>query len=317
MPDNNSKQGSVHTLTQLQQQDEYLDAWIEAFLFDRKAQNMAPGTLQYYRVKLKTFTQYCDGRAITRMNEITAQELRRFLVWLEETGHNPGGRHAVYRAIKTFLRWYEVEAEPENWRNPIARVQPPRVGTEPLAPIPLGDIERLLKTCDKSFLGQRDRAILLTLLDTGVRAQELLDINLADVNLINGTILIRQGKGRKPRFVYIGSVTRRAIRSYLKLRKDDLPALFVTDDGAKRLAYYGLRSVIVRRARLAGISPPGLHAFRRQFAITMLRAGVDLVTLSRLMGHSSLTVLQRYLKQLDEDLQIAHKHAGPVDNAKL
>jgi len=83
------------------------------------------------------------------------------------------------------------------------------------------------------------------------------------------------------------------------------------------LEYAGLRAALAERARLAGIEAPKLYSFRRAFAITILPNGTDLVTLSRLMGHTNLKVLQRYLKQLPEDLQEAHRRAGPVDNAGL
>ena len=295
----------------------YLDFWIESFLYDRKSQNMSPGTISYYQVKLRTLMQYCKTRAIDQVHQLTADELRRFMTWLEEQGHNPGGRHALYRAVKTFLRWYELEAEPENWKNPIRKIKAPRVATEPLDPIPQENVKAMMQTCNRSFLDYRDKAILLGLLDTGARASEFLDLDLADVNQVSGEVLIRQGKGRKPRTVYFGAKTRRAIRAYLKCRHDDLPALWVTDKGDKRLEYFGLRTVIHKRAKLAKVKPYGAHAFRRQFAISMLRAGVDLATLARLMGHSSVHVLLRYLKQIPDDMQAAHLKAGPVDHSNL
>lgn len=278
---------------------------------------MTAGTILYYQVKMRTFLHYCDGQQLTQMDQLTPNDLRRFMAYLEETGHNAGGRHSIYAAVKAFLRWYELEAEPDNWKNPIRKVKPPKVPIEPLDAISLVEIGALEATCDRSFLGCRDRAILLALLDTGARAQEFLDVDLADLDLITGAVLIRKGKGRKPRTVYIGSKTKRAVRSYLKFRRDDLPALWVTDNADKRLAYWGLRSMIVRRCRIAKIRVQGLHSFRRQFAISMLRAGIDLATIARLMGHSSLAVLLRYLKQLPGDLQDAHRKAGPVDHADL
>jgi site-specific recombinase XerD len=294
-----------------------LDFWIESFLFDRKSQNMTAGTLFYYQVKMRKFSSYCDIRQIIQMSQITSDELRRFMAWLEENGHNAGGRHAFYAAIKAFMLWYELEAEPEHWKNPIRKVKPPIVPTEPLDPVPLENVKAMEGTCDKSFLGCRDRAVLLSLIDTGARASEFLAINQSDTDLVTGTVLIRQGKGRKPRMVYLGSKSKKAIRQYLKFRIDDLPALFVTDDLKNRLSYSGLTHVILNRARRAKVKPYGLHAFRRQFALTMLRAGVDLATLARLMGHTNLVVLMRYLKQLPFDLQKAHQKAGPVDNADL
>ena len=251
---------------------------------------------------------------LEQVSEVTSRDIRNFLLLLEEEGHNPGGRHIAYRILKTFFRWYDLEVEPENWRNPIAKVKAPRLIEEPLEPIEIEDVCSMLDTCDDSFLGKRNRAILLFLLDTGLRARELLSIALDDINLVTGNVLLRRGKGGKPRTVFIGKETKKAVRAYIRLRGDSLPALWVTDDQNKRLAYGGLRALLERHAKLAGIDATSAHDFRRAFAITMLRQGVDLVSLARLMGHTSLKVLQRYLKLLPEDLQEAHRRAGPVDN---
>ena len=80
------------------------------------------------------------------------------------------------------------------------------------------------------------------------------------------------------------------------------------------MTYGGLRSVVRRRAEVAGIPAPSLHSFRRAFAITSLRNGVDVYSLQRLMGHADLTMLRRYLKHTRADLREAHRKAGPVDN---
>ena len=252
---------------------------------------------------------------LERVSQVTASDIRSFLLWLQEEGHNPGGQHVAYRILKTFFRWYDLEVEPENWRNPIAKVKAPRLNEEPLEPVDIKDIRLMLETCDKTLRGKRDRAILLFLLDTGLRARELLSIELKDINLVTGSVLLRRGKGGKPRTVFIGKETLKAVRAYLRERQDDLNVLWVTADQRRPLEYGGLRVLLQYHSKLAGIDAPSAHDFRRAFAITMLRNGTDLVTLARLMGHTSLKVLQRYLKQLPEDLQEAHRRAGPVDNA--
>jgi integrase/recombinase XerD len=101
---------------------------------------------------------------------------------------------------------------------------------------------------------------------------------------------------------------------YLRYRSvnSDTEPLWVTVEG-KRLTYGGLRHIVERRARRAGVKMPGLHSFRRAFALACLRGGVDLISLQRLMGHSDLSVLQRYLAQVEGDLQAAHAKGGPVD----
>ncbi len=294
--------------------DDHLEIWIESFLIDRKVQNFSPGTLYFYRAKLKLFAQYCDQQVITCIHELNPNIIRQYLLWLESTGHNPGGIHTCYRAMKTFLRWYWNETEPEI-PNPILKVKIPKLAIEPLNPADLDDISMMIKTCKSDFYGCRDRTILLMLIDTGVRGAELISLNLDDVKT-NSAVLIRQGKGRKPRSVFIVQKTRKSLRAYLKLRADDSPALFVTEKG-DRLTYWGLREIVDRRAAQAGIKPPTLHSFRRAFALAMLRAGVDIYMLQELMGHADLQVLRRYLKLMDQDLQTAHRCGSPVDSLKI
>jgi site-specific recombinase XerD len=80
------------------------------------------------------------------------------------------------------------------------------------------------------------------------------------------------------------------------------------------LTYWGLCQIARRRAEKAGVPVPSLHSFRRAFALYALKNGADIYSLQRLMGHSGLTVLRRYLKQTEADLLEAHRRAGPVDN---
>jgi integrase/recombinase XerD len=179
---------------------------------------------------------------------------------------------------------------------------------------------KMVKACPyNTFTGDRDAAILVCLLDTGARASEFLSINLEDINQARGDILIRQGKGRKPRTVYIGKQSKRALRRYLNHRRDESAALWVTHPryGSERLSYDGLRGILKRRAQQAGVEEPSLHDFRRAFALSMLRNRTDIFTLAKLMGHEGISVLQRYLKQTNLDTEEAHRRAGPVDNAGL
>lgn len=294
----------------------HLLTWEEAFLIDRKAQGLARRTVEFYQLKLQKFVTYCETLAISYIDQIDPNTVRRFLLYLQETGHNPGGIHAHYRALRAFLNWWEDEIEPDDWTNPIDKVKSPKVGVEPLEPVSFDVVKAMLSVCDtRTFTGDRDRAILLTLLDTGARAGELTAMNPDDLD-ITGAILIRQGKGKKPRTVFLGKKSRRAVRTYLKHRNDPSPALWVTVEGG-RLTYAGLRQIIRRRAVKAGVKTPSLHAFRRGFAINMLRAGVDIFSLQKLMGHSDLQVLRRYLAQTTEDIAVAHRVGSPVDNNQL
>jgi site-specific recombinase XerD len=300
--------------------DDYLETWMEAFLIDRKASGVAKGTFSFYRIKLKMFSNYCEAQAVKNISQITPTLIRQYLLFLEEKGHNPGGKHAAFRTLRMFLYWYENETDPGDWTNPIRRVKAPKVPTEPLEPVSFETVNQMIKVCPlNSFTGVRDIAIFLFLLDTGSRANEFLSLNIDDIDLIHGDILIRQGKGHKPRTVYIGRQSRRALRRYLRHRRDDNSALWVTHPrfSSERLGYDGLRQLLTRRAHEASVDKPTPHDFRRAFALSMLRNGTDVFTLAKLMGHEGITVLQRYLKQTNQDTETAHRRSGPVDNSGL
>jgi site-specific recombinase XerD len=101
--------------------DDSLSEWMEAFLADRRIQGLAHGTLRFYQQKLKLFSDYCATQSIDLVIQITADLIRQYLACLEQTSHNPGGKHAAYRALRAFLNWYENEAEPVHWANPIRK----------------------------------------------------------------------------------------------------------------------------------------------------------------------------------------------------
>ncbi|MBI2757208.1 MAG: tyrosine-type recombinase/integrase [Chloroflexi bacterium] len=294
-------------------QTDDLRKWIGIYLHACRSRNLAGGTIEFYGKKLNAFVQFCLKYEITNINQINAEYIRQFLIILEESGHRPAGVHCYYRSIKTFLKWYEREAEPADWRNPINKVKAPIVPLEPLDPVSIETIKAMLGTCKRGQLSDaRDKASLLVLLDTGMRLAEFLALNVDDVDPITGMILIRSGKGRKPRNVYLGDRSRQVLRRYVKERRDYNPALWVSRSG-ERLTETGLRMMLRRRAAQAGVPVPSPHDFRRAFAIERWRAGVDILTLSKLMGHTSLQVLNRYLKQIGEDLEQAAKQSSPVD----
>ena len=287
---------------------------IEGFIRDRKASNLSPNTLEFYREKLGRFYEFCYSSQIVYVSQITPDIIRSYMLYMAEVRHNNKGNiHGFYRSLRAFLYWYEREFEPDNWKNPIRKVKPPKQSQEILEPVSFDSISALLKTCiDGTFLGDRFRAILLALVDTGARASEFLAMNLDSIDE-TGAITISHGKGDKPRKTYLGQKSRKALRRYLNHRTDNCPALWVTQAG-ERLTYSGLRAIVKRGAIKANIEPPSLHGFRRAFALAMLRSGnVDIFSLQKLLGHTSLAVMRQYLAQNDEDTRQAHLKGSPVD----
>lgn len=307
---------NLHDQTILEiSQGGYIAITTESFLIDRQAEGLSKHTLKFYRQFLSHFLEYCDAHHLKNISDVNPDFLRRFFLAFSET-HNPGGVHAAYRTLRAFFRWVmNEEIMPLEWKNPMLKVKPPKVSIDPLEPISIQDVKALIDICQRgNLIGERDRAIFFFLLDTGARAQELCNADLKDIDLNTGTVTIRFGKGGKTRTVFIGRKTRKAIRGYLRKRKDHFPALFVSIH-EERLTYDGLNQLLERRAKTAGFDKkPTLHSFRRAFALNMLRSGVDIFALQRLMGHADLQVLRRYLTQNDQDNQLAHMQGGPVDH---
>lgn len=290
---------------------------LQAFLLDKEAANLSPRSLEYYQQKLIPFLEFLAGRGVKEVEAISPNDIRAFLVSLKNPKRSPGGIHAYYRAIKAFCRWLYAEGEIES--DVMARIRAPKVPDELLEPVSMDTVKAMLKVCNrKTELGARDYAVILALLDSGLRSGEFLALNVGDMNIQDGTLLVRKGKGGKHRVAFLSAKSRREILRYLKFRQGVAPEapLWLNRNG-KQLRYSGLRDIVRRKAKKAGVLPPSLHAFRRAFALQALRNQIDIYSLKNLMGHSSLTVLQRYLKQSEQDLREAHRRASPVGNLGL
>jgi site-specific recombinase XerD len=138
---------------------------IAAFAIDCQARGLSPRTVEFYADELRYLRGYLESQQVSSVQHITPTLLRGYLLYLGES-RNPGGLHAAYRACRAFLWWYEREYELQDWSNPIRKVQAPRVPQRPLDPVRLSDVKAMLATCERrTFTGDRDRAILLALLD--------------------------------------------------------------------------------------------------------------------------------------------------------
>ena len=128
------------------------------FLLDRRARNLTPKTLRWYEQALGILAAFLRERGIDATEGVTAGVLRRFLVHLQEHGHNPGGVRNIYGAVKAFLRWYGDELAPADWPNPLRKVQTPRTPQIQMPPVPIGDLRAMLGTCQRrTFTGDRDQ----------------------------------------------------------------------------------------------------------------------------------------------------------------
>jgi integrase/recombinase XerC/integrase/recombinase XerD len=268
------------------------------FLLDVEAANRSESTIYFYHQKLVAFLAFLAEQGVTTPVAITPRLLRQFLVTLR-ANHNSGGVHAYWRAIRAFVRFLVREEVIE--RNPLDKMRRVEVEQPLLEPIAPETITALLGICDASEIGKRDRAVFLTLLDSGMRAGEITALIVGDLDQSDGSITLRKTKSKKARIVFISEHTKCAVFEYLECRSQvqyDQPLFlaYATTGRVGLLTYNGLRAIVTRRAKQAGIKPPSLHGFRRTFALSMLRSGADVISISRLMGHGSLPAIQRYLK---------------------
>jgi len=175
--------------------DGTLDETLEGFITDRRSRGLSPRTIDFYIEKLSKFREYIQDRDINLLDDISASDIRSYFLVLSETSNN-GGVHAHYRALRSLFNWWETESE--DFHNPIKKVSPPKVINNPKEGISIDDVMKMVNAC-KTGMAERDKAILLALVDTGCRASEFLSINIWDIDFVNGEIRILHGKGDKYR----------------------------------------------------------------------------------------------------------------------
>ena len=163
----------------------------------------------------------------------------------------------------------------------------------------------------------RDRAIVILLVDTGIRASELCDLVQRDADFKNHRSVVI-GKGRKERHVPISPRTEQALWRYLTTRDDKKPAapLFATATGNRR-DRFGLHRLLETAVSRVGVQDVHPHRFRHTFAIMFLRNGGNVFALQRILGHESLTMVNKYLAIAQTDLEAAHRDASPAMNWAL
>ena len=269
-------------------------------------------TLRYYEYHLGQIADWLEEKNITDISNITVYVLRSYFAQYQE-GHTRNGANVRYRAIKAYLRWVWDEFDLE-YKNPIEKI---RVAADPVVPIKgvdPNDVEKLFESAKRSDYPERDCALLAVLLDTGIRKSSFINIRKEDVNAVSGIIYIRHCKNHKPMTVYLGKTARKHIRNYLKTITD-IPSgdsFWITEYGDP-LSINGMREILRRMCKRAGIPEYSAHDFRRYFALQSYRNGADIYAVSELLGHSGIEVTKRYLAITDDDRKKVHAKTSPLD----
>lgn len=317
---------------------------ILGYLQAKEAEALSPRTIETYQRHLECWADHLGERSISA---VTTQDLRAYLAYLR-TEYQPqrvtGKTHPlapktlrnVYITLASFFTWLGEEFGLDN---PLKPIPAPKFQIAEVSPFTQPEVEALLKaveyTRDVRFrdgrhfaarrpTAMRDRALMLVLLDTGLRASELCALNVGDVDQRSGKVEVKHGavggaKGGKGRFVYLGKVARRALWRYLMNREDgnDPKAPLFTLETDRRMGKTALLFLIKRLGEKVGIAKCHPHRFRHTFSITYLRSGGDIFTLQKLLGHSSLDMVKHYARLAQVDIEQAHRRASPADNWRL
>lgn len=295
--------------------DVTLSKAIDEFFVAKRARRLSPNTLSDYTITLGRFKAFIGPD--TSVIEIEPLHIRHFLAGLTVSGKTVLNAYIALSSLWTWLVREGLCSE-----HIVRRVEPPKAEQRIILPLSRAEIDSLLAcaaTPDRrrNYISNsaRSRAIILFLLDTGVRASELCSLTLGD---IQGDYVTVMGKGAKERGIPLSPRTSRALMDYLDLRPDALrqsPLFSVV--GGHPMTRFNLLKWLHRLGERAGVPNVHPHRFRHTFAVNYLRNGGDALSLKRLLGHSCLDMVQRYVLLATEDLAAIHRRASPVENWQL
>jgi site-specific recombinase XerD len=300
---------------------------VQGYLLYAESKRLSPHTIRSYKYAFKKLTRRIDDE--TLLTEISISDLTEFLASLTTLSNKT--IHNIHSALSSMWKWAVKLGYADE--NPLSFIERPKPEKREIIPLVRDDLVKLLKACDKARsytrpgkaecsnsrpTALRDRAIILTLVDTGMRATELCEMTIADFSIDQRQALV-MGKGKKERLLPMAPQTVQAIWRYLATRNPDLATdepLFATRTG-RHMDRHGLRHMLVGVSERAGVPGVHPHRFRHTFAINFLRNGGNIYALQRLLGHTTLDMVKRYLSIAQADIDAAHKHASPVANWKL
>ena len=304
-----------------------LDRTLEMFLATKQTEGRTPKTISWYQDMITRFIEYLQDGTPTTLAHFSLDNARSFVASLQnqetryadhpfreevDGGLAPSTIHGYVRALKAFASWLHEEEFTE--ANRLHRLKRPKL-PEPVIEI-LSDEEilRLLASIKpRSVLGSRQYLLVAMLLDTGMRASELCHISLDDISLDDCYIKLK-GKGRKERIVPFSPTTKKHLIRYLATWRSETNdrQLFVSSTG-RPMVYDRLAHTIKRLGVNAGIPRLHAHLLRHTFAVKYLVNGGDVMSLRRILGHTTLDVTKTYMHLAESHIQVLHHRYSPLE----
>ena len=290
------------------------------FLYDCQIRELSPLTVYNYSKQLAAFIKFIDEECgITMLEELKPIHIKQYIGSIQARGCKPSYINDLLKAVKVMCRYaynegYTKDVITERVRN----VKQPKVLIHTFSE---AEIKRMINYFDgNDYLNMRNKMILMLFFDTGIRCAELMNMKLSQ---IQSNYFIIYGKGRKERVVPKSAVVSKFLMKYLSEReryflwKDVDDYVFLSKNG-KKLTEEAICKFMRDAGRAVHVNPMvrvSPHTCRHTFAHQQLKNGLDLYSLSRLLGHESVTITQRYLESIHniEVLQSAKK-TGVLSN---
>lgn len=270
-------------------------------------------TVQSYAETLRHFrTAVCDLGLPTAMETFRPAHVYLFMGWVKDRGVTSGTQHRRQREVKAFFSWCRRMGYVDD--NPFMRVPMVRREQKVVQPFSQQDIRDLLSACEAdTYVGCRMRAMILVLLDSGLRSSELVSIRLEDLFPAEHRLRVMNGKGRKQRWTGIGEAALAALDTYFdEFRGRSAGPLFQTFDG-RPIRNHHMNVMFSRHGFKAGVKQVNPHRFRHSFATWAIRAGARELDVQNLLGHATAVMTRHYAETYDSEQATAnHVHFSPA-----
>lgn len=290
----------------------------ERFLVAKRAEALASRTLEDYESHFGYFYEFIEGDI--KAEDITADLLRKYLSYMiHYRGLKPMTVNLRVRTLRAFMRFcYNEKYIDSQIHESIKPIKAPEDTIQALTP---SEMKVLLSVIDESFYaGYRNKIMIYSLLDTMVRISELLAVKRENVDLKVGSIHLEADitKNRKARIVPLSSQTIKLIAQYVTETSDfQSEFLFVTNDGRRMAANtfrrdmqeYGEKALIKNKR----VSP---HTLRHTGALFYIMNGGDPFSLQKILGHSDMSMVRKYIQMTESDVKRQHNAFSPLNRLK-
>lgn len=302
---------------------EALIHWLRRFVEYLRIRNYAERTLITTDSYVRLFIEWADDRGLTRPSQVTKPVLEAYQRWLFYFRKKNGkpltfvAQRSRLHKLRVFFKW--LSKDNVILSNPASDLEMPRVEKRlPRAVLTEREMERVLVLPDTTdALGLRDRAMMEVLYSTGIRRNELRNLEIFDVDPERGTLTVNQGKGRKDRVVPIGERALEWVAKYLATARPELvappdhPTLFLNERGDKFDPVY-LTHLIAGYVAGAKLGKTGAcHLFRHTMATLMLEGGADVRHIQEILGHVQLSTTAIYTRVSIRHLKAVHEATHP------